>query len=86
MLIFWARLDRYGLVSDAVDLCNECEAKFSESSNLKHHVDIHTSGNPYKCQLKCHILKRIGENQYNCIIKWALEIILALCLLCLIIC
>ena len=63
--------------SQILHACQECEAKFSESRDLKHHVHIHTSGKPYKChdcdlefsnsnEIKCHMYKHLRENRYTC--------------------
>ena len=38
------------MVSNAVHECKECEAKFSESSDLKHNMYIHTPWKTYKWQ------------------------------------
>ncbi|CAL4110791.1 unnamed protein product, partial [Meganyctiphanes norvegica] len=52
--------------------CNLCNKKFSESSDLKIHMDIHTEDNVYQCEqcdkgYACESLRtHIEEKSYKC--------------------
>ena len=57
--------------------CNQCDKRFTSSSDLKRHKKIHTGDKPYQCRqcnkafsknasLKNHIRMPTGEESYRC--------------------